>query len=158
MKGHRVSLSLNSLPISPNGNNNHQQQQQQQQQQQPRDYYTESNIHQDILIIYTLPGGEVHQEKVNSAENVSELKRRLHANKGIPFTSTSLFFKGKCMLDPLSLNDIAGVVDTSGVAHIEVKVFFFFYSFQKDIYLSQFIYLVIHFPLFVCILNTIILS
>lgn len=61
--------------------------------------------------------------KVKSGETVQELRRRLQANHGIPFSSSSLFFQGKCMLDPLSLNDIAGVVDNSGVASIEVKVF-----------------------------------
>lgn len=85
------------------------------------DYFSESNIHEDILITFTLPGGAMHQQKVKSGETVQELKRQLYASLGIPFSRLTLFHNGKRMLDPLSLNDIAGVVDNSGSAQIEVK-------------------------------------
>lgn len=87
-----------------------------------QDYFTESAIHEDIIITFTMPGGESIQQTVKTGETVQELKRKLYAAHGIPFSSLSLFFEGKCMMDPLSLNDIAGVVDKSGVAQIEVKV------------------------------------
>lgn len=79
-------------------------------------------VDDDILVTFTLPGGVLYEQKVKTGETVQELKRKIYAIHGIPFSSLSLYFNGKCMMDPLSLNDIAGVVDQSGVARIEVKV------------------------------------
>lgn len=86
------------------------------------DYHKESDIHEDVVIIFTLPSGEVYQQKVKSGETVQELKRKLYATHGIPTISSSLFFNGVRMMDPLSLNDIDGVVSQKGVAEIEVKL------------------------------------
>jgi hypothetical protein len=68
-----------------------------------------------------LPGGGTLQQKVNTGETFSELKRKLYVTHGIPSSNSTLFFEGKMLMDPLSLNDIVGLVDKSGVATIEVK-------------------------------------
>jgi len=86
-----------------------------------KDYFTESDIHDDVLVTFNMPGGVVHEQTVNAGETVQEIKRRLYASHGLPFGSFSLFFRGRWLLDPLSLNDIDGLVE-SGKALIEVKI------------------------------------
>lgn len=83
-------------------------------------YDTESNIHQDIKITFSLPSGELFEETVKNGETVQEIKRRLYSAEKIP-TNSLFYFDGKHMMDPLSLNDFPDVVGRSAV-QIEVKV------------------------------------
>lgn len=83
-------------------------------------YFSESNIHQDIKITFSLPNGGVFEEIVKNGETVQEIKRRLYSADKIP-SNSMFFFNGQYMLDPLSLNDIPGVVGMSAL-HVEVKL------------------------------------
>lgn len=112
----RFSLSLAALPGS-NGTVPHH-------AREPTiplsSYFNESNIHQDIRITFTLPTGELFEETVKNGETVQEIKRRLCSADKIP-TNSLFYFDGQKMLDPLSLNDIPGVVGRNAL-QIEVKL------------------------------------
>lgn len=60
------------------------------------------------------------EEVVKTGETVQEIKRRLCSASKIP-SHSEFYFDGKPMIDPLSLNDIPGVVGNS-VLQVEVKV------------------------------------
>eukprot|EP01111_Echinosteliopsis_oligospora_P005369 TRINITY_DN1865_c1_g1_i1.p1 TRINITY_DN1865_c1_g1~~TRINITY_DN1865_c1_g1_i1.p1 ORF type:complete len:415 (-),score=108.54 TRINITY_DN1865_c1_g1_i1:32-1276(-) len=84
-------------------------------------YDQESDIFEDITLTFTLPDGSVFSLKFKSGDTVQEVKRKLDTTKGIAARSSSLFWNGKYMMDPLSLNDFPGLVSKSEV-QIEVKI------------------------------------
>jgi len=76
-------------------------------------YHDESNIFEEIRLVCVLPAGDTLQLLVNSGETVQEIKRKLDAVHGIPFSTSSLHHNGKLMMDPLSLNDFPGLLAKS---------------------------------------------
>jgi len=73
-------------------------------------YHDESNIFEEILLICVLPAGDSLQLTVKSGETVQEIKRKLDATHGIPFSTCSLLHNGNLLMDPLSLNDFPGLI------------------------------------------------
>lgn len=73
-------------------------------------YYQESDIFEDIPITLVLPDGVTFKLIVKTGETVQEIKRKLDTLHGIPYSDATLFYNGKCMIDPLSLNDFPGLI------------------------------------------------
>jgi len=85
------------------------------------DYHHESDIHEEIPLSLVLPDGVTYKFIVKTGETVQEIKRKLDTTHGIPYSDATLYFNGKCMIDPLSLNDFPGLVCKDGVS-LDVKL------------------------------------
>jgi len=84
-------------------------------------YYQESDIFEDIPITLLLPDGVTFKLIVKTGETVQEIKRKLDTLHGIPYSDATLFYNGKCMIDPLSLNDFPGLVCKTNIC-LDVKI------------------------------------
>jgi len=84
-------------------------------------YYHESDIFEDIPITLLLPGGITFKLIVKTGETVQEIKRKLDTEHGVPYSDATLYYNGKCMIDPLSLNDFPGLVRKTNVC-LDVKI------------------------------------
>ena len=73
----------------------------------PKDYFEESDIHQDIELNLHLsePAGKVIKIKTKTGDTIQNIKKVLEDNHDIPYGNQTLLLEGKPMLDPLSLND-----------------------------------------------------
>jgi hypothetical protein len=87
----------------------------------PTSYYQESDIFEDITITLIMPDGVTFKLIVKTGETVQEIKRKLDTLHGIPYADASLYYNGKCMIDPLSLNDFPGLVCKTNVC-LDVKM------------------------------------
>jgi len=87
----------------------------------PPTYHQESDIFQDIPITLILPDGVTFKLIVKTGETVQEIKRKLDTLHGIPYSDATLYYNGKCMIDPLSLNDFPGLVCKTNVC-LDVKI------------------------------------
>jgi len=87
----------------------------------PASYYQESDIFEDIPITLILPDGITFKLIVKTGETVQEIKRKLDTLHGVPYSDATLYYNGKCMIDPLSLNDFPGLVRKTNVC-LDVKI------------------------------------
>ena len=73
----------------------------------PKDYFEESDIHQDIELhlIVPEPHSKVIKIKTKTGDTIQNIKKVLEDNHDIPYGAQTLLLEGKPMLDPLSLND-----------------------------------------------------
>eukprot|EP01097_Dermamoeba_algensis_P002927 TRINITY_DN2164_c0_g1_i1.p1 TRINITY_DN2164_c0_g1~~TRINITY_DN2164_c0_g1_i1.p1 ORF type:complete len:109 (-),score=23.79 TRINITY_DN2164_c0_g1_i1:100-426(-) len=79
--------------------------------QDKKDYATESDIHKDLSITLNLPDGSTLPLTLKSGETVQNIKKLLNDKHSLPFGKLILTYEGKVMMDPLSLNDYAGIVE-----------------------------------------------
>eukprot|EP01113_Clastostelium_recurvatum_P043614 TRINITY_DN7248_c0_g1_i6.p1 TRINITY_DN7248_c0_g1~~TRINITY_DN7248_c0_g1_i6.p1 ORF type:complete len:505 (+),score=124.64 TRINITY_DN7248_c0_g1_i6:150-1664(+) len=86
-----------------------------------RSYDEESNIHEQITLKMVMPSGVTHEIKASTGQTVQELKKILEVKHQIPCRASSLFYGGKFMLDPLSINDFPGIMRDKG-AVITIKI------------------------------------
>lgn len=84
-------------------------------------YDQESDIFEDIPITLILPDGITFKLVVKTGETVQEIKRKLDTLHGIPYSDATLYYNGRHMIDPLSLNDFPGLVCKTNVC-LDVKI------------------------------------
>lgn len=87
----------------------------------PTAYDKESDIHDHIVVHLVLPDGVIHKFSVTVGETVQMIKRRLEDVHGIPYSDVTLCFNGKCLIDPLSLNDFPELLGKWNVS-LDVKI------------------------------------
>jgi len=88
---------------------------------EPMSYDQESDIFDNITLSLLFPGDIKHHMLVKSGETIQEIKRRISVQNGINYTSISLYYNNLSLIDPLSLNDITGLLGGS-TAKLEVKI------------------------------------
>jgi len=88
---------------------------------EPLSYDEESDIFDNVTLSLIFPGDIKHQMMVKSGETIQEIKRRISVQNGMTYTSISLCFNDHSLIDPLSLNDVKGLVINSS-AKLEVKI------------------------------------
>eukprot|EP01088_Endostelium_zonatum_P004381 TRINITY_DN1561_c0_g1_i1.p1 TRINITY_DN1561_c0_g1~~TRINITY_DN1561_c0_g1_i1.p1 ORF type:complete len:108 (-),score=16.68 TRINITY_DN1561_c0_g1_i1:184-507(-) len=87
---------------------------------QTKTYDEESDIHEPVTVKLTLPDGTSKTLNVTVGTTIQIIKKMLETDIGLSYKDNDCFYNGKIMMEPLSLNDFPGFLDSSD-KHIEIK-------------------------------------
>merc|ERR1711915_630934 len=91
-------------------------------------YDEESNIFEPMVLFLNLPDGTTKEWNVSTGDTIQMIKKRIEVELGLMQADTRCELDGKNMIEPLSLNDFATLMEkkadheVSGPPTIDVKL------------------------------------